>query len=211
MTPGGGAIFEPRGMVGKIYKEDNYTLLHTKYECSGPCGFGEEDFFICFSHDTPRAWSFLTPGARLAAFIMRTTIPCYTQNMKALGLAVSEKIFLCFPHCKSMGANDPRGWTIFDPRGMVGRIYKEDHYTLLHTKYESSGPCGFGEEDFFCFSHDACMDPRGMVGRILLVKKIFLCFSHCKSMGAICCHGNQSSDPTWPKTYHNLSPSSMML
>ena len=35
-----------------------------------------------------------------------------------------------------------------DPRGTVGRIYKEDHYTLLHKKYESSGPCGFGE-DFF--------------------------------------------------------------
>ena len=38
-----------------------------------------------------------------------------------------------------------------DPRGTVGRIYKEDHYTLLHTKYGSSGPCGFGEEDFFMF------------------------------------------------------------
>ena len=38
-----------------------------------------------------------------------------------------------------------------DPRGTVGRIYKEDHYTLLHTKYESSGPCGFGEEDFLVF------------------------------------------------------------
>ena len=36
-----------------------------------------------------------------------------------------------------------------DPRGMVGRIYKEDHYTLLHTKYESSGPCGFEEEVYF--------------------------------------------------------------
>ena len=67
--------------------------------------------------------------------------------MKALGLVVSEKkIFLCFSHCKS---NDPRGGAIFDPRGMVVRIYKEDHYTLLHTKYESSEPCGFGEEDFF--------------------------------------------------------------
>ena len=57
-----------------------------------------------------------------------------------------------------------------DPKGTVGRIYKEDHYTLLHTKYVSSGPCGFGEE------------------------YLFLCFSHCKSMGAICCHGNQSSE-----------------
>ena len=34
-----------------------------------------------------------------------------------------------------------------DPRGTVGRIYKEDHYTLLQTKYV---PCGFGE-DFLKF------------------------------------------------------------
>ena len=40
-----------------------------------------------------------------------------------------------------------------DPGGTVGRIYKEGHYTLLQTKYESSGPCGFGE-DFLCFTHD---------------------------------------------------------
>ena len=52
--------------------------------------------------------------------------------------------FKCFP-------NDPRGGARMDPRGTVGRIYKEDHYTLLHTKYESSGPYGFGEEDFLKF------------------------------------------------------------
>ena len=42
-----------------------------------------------------------------------------------------------------------------DPRGIVGKIcsrnYKEDHLTLLHTKYESFGPCGFEEEDFLKF------------------------------------------------------------
>ena len=91
--------------------------------------------------------------------------------MKVLGLVVSEnKIFLCFSHFKSMGANDLRGRAIFDPRGMIGRIYIEDHYTLLHTKYESFGPCGFGEEDFFMFfpypRGRARMDPRGTVGRI---------------------------------------------
>ena len=56
-----------------------------------------------------------------------------------------------------MGANDHQGGAIFDPRGMIGRIYKEDHYTLLHTKYESSGPCGFGKEDFFYVFPIVCL------------------------------------------------------
>ena len=30
-------------------------------------------------------------------------------------------------------------------------------------------------------------------------------------MGAICCHGNQTSDPIWPKTYCSLFPDPMML
>ena len=112
MTPQGGACMNPRGTVGRIYKEDHYTLLLTKYESSGPCGFGEEDFFS---------------------------------------------------HCKSMGATDPWGGAIFDPRGMICRIYKKDHHTLLHTKYEGSGPCGFGEEDFFMFC--PIMPPgRGLYG-----------------------------------------------
>ena len=82
-------------------------------------------------------------GARLAGFIKRNTIHCNKQNMKALGLVVLEKkSFYVFPMT-------PRGGAHMDPRGTVGRIYKEDHYTLLLTKYESSGPCGFGEEDFF--------------------------------------------------------------
>ena len=38
-----------------------------------------------------------------------------------------------------------------DPRGTVGSIYKGEYYTLVHTTYESSGPYGFGEEDFLKF------------------------------------------------------------
>ena len=64
-----------------------------------------------------------------------------------------------------------------DPRGLIDRINVVDHYTLLHTKYISSGPHGFREEDFLSFSHYKSMaahdlwgvanlDPRGMVGRI---------------------------------------------
>ena len=99
---------DPRARVSRIYMEDHYTLLHTKYESSGPCGFGEEDF-LCFSHDAP----------------------------------------------PPPPPPPPPGEARMDPRGTVGRIYKEDHYTLLHTKYESSRPCDFGEEHFLCFSHDA--------------------------------------------------------
>ena len=95
-------------------------------------------------NDMPGAW---TPGAPLAAFIKESIIHWSTQHMKALGHMVSEKkIFLCFSH-DAPGA----GPVWMDPRGTVGRIYKEDHYTLLKTKYESFGPCGFGEEDFLKF------------------------------------------------------------
>ena len=88
---------DPRGMVGRIYEEDHYTLLHTKYESSGPCDF-REDFFMFYPwHPPPGAGPVWTPGALLAGFIKRTTIHCYTQNMKALGLVISEKIFKFFP------------------------------------------------------------------------------------------------------------------
>ena len=46
MTPPGGAHIDPRGTVGRIYKEEHYTLLQTKYKSSGTCGFGEKDFYV---------------------------------------------------------------------------------------------------------------------------------------------------------------------
>ena len=52
----------------------------------------------------------------------------YIQNIEALGLLVSEKkIFVSFSHCKSMETIYPRGVAKFDPRGMAGTIYVEDH------------------------------------------------------------------------------------
>ena len=56
---------------------------------------------------------------------------------KALDLVISVKkvFFFCFSHGKSMGSNDPRGGAIFDPRGMIRRIYVKVHITMLNTKY----------------------------------------------------------------------------
>ena len=125
------ACREPRGRVGRRYEKDHYTLLHTKYECSGPCGFGEVFFSIVSLWEliTPGVGSFLTPGAWLAE-LLRGPLYIATHKIEKLwALWFWRRFFLCFPHCKSIGANDP----------------------------------------------------------------------HCKSVGVICCHGNQSSDLTWPK------------
>ena len=59
MTCLGSGLIDPRGTVGRIYKEEHYTLLHTKYESSGACGFGVEDFFYVFP--IVSLWELLTP------------------------------------------------------------------------------------------------------------------------------------------------------
>ena len=126
------------------------TMLYIKYTSFLSCCC-REDFFIYFHYksmvdnDMPGAWPVWTPGAPLAGFIKRNTIHCCKQNMKALGLEVSEKFFFyVFPMT-------PPGRGPCRPQGPVGRIYKEDHYILLQIKYESSGSCGFEEENFFMF------------------------------------------------------------
>ena len=106
---------DPRGTVGRICKEEYYTLLHTKYESSRPYGFREEDIFHykpMSDNDAPGAGPVWTPGAQLAGFIKRTTINCYTQNMKALDLVVSEKNF--FSHDTPP---TPPGWGLYRPQG----------------------------------------------------------------------------------------------
>ena len=89
---------------------------------------------------------------------------------------VSEKkIFEFFSHSKSIETINLRDLAKFDPRGMNGTIYVEDHWPLPHTKYQSCGPSGFREEDFFSHSKSmetinprgvAKFDPRGMNGTI---------------------------------------------
>ena len=49
------------------------------------------------------------------------------------------------------------------------------YYTLLHAKIK-------------------------VLGLVVLERIFFFYFSHYKSTGAICCHGNQRPDPTWVLT-----------
>ena len=84
-----------------------------------------------------------------------------------------------------------------DRRGMAGSIYEGYHLTLLHTKYLSSVPYGFREEDFFSPYKStranehlgmASLDPRGMVGRIYVGDQLRLLHTKYLSSGPISSH-----------------------
>ena len=68
-------------------------------------------------NDAPVAWPIWTPGSRLTGIIKGLTKHCFTQNIKALGLMVSEKTFYGFSYYKSMEANDPLGRGQLGPQG----------------------------------------------------------------------------------------------
>ena len=72
IEPRGGAIFDPRGIICRIY-----VKLQKKND-----------------DDSPKLGPVWIRGARLAGFIKRTTIHCYTQNMEVLGL---EDFFMFVP------------------------------------------------------------------------------------------------------------------
>ena len=154
--PRGGAIFDPRGMVGRIYEEDHYTLLHTKYGSSWPCGFGEEDLFM-FSYDAPGAGPVWTPGAQLAGFIKRTTIHCYIQNMKALGLVVSEKkiFFYVFPIVSLWELMTPGAGPFLTPGAWLAGFIKRTTYHCYTQNMKALGLVVSEKKIFSYFPHDA--------------------------------------------------------
>ena len=109
MMPPGQGHMDPRGMVGRIYKEElglvgffyvplaaftKENIIHWSTQHMKALGHmvSEKKIFYVFPMTPPE-----TPGERLAefiaGFIKRTTIHCYPQNMKALGLVVLEKNF----------------------------------------------------------------------------------------------------------------------
>ena len=94
--PGAWPVWTPGVPLAALIKESNihWSTQHMK---ALDHMVSAKIFFLCFSHDAPGAGHVWTPGAWLAGFmarfIKRTIIHCYTQNMKALGLVVSEKIF----------------------------------------------------------------------------------------------------------------------
>ena len=111
--PGAWPVWTPGVPLGALIKE---SIIHWSTQHMKALGHmvSEKKIFLCFSHDAPGAGPVWTPEARLAGFIAefikRSTIHCYTQNMKALGLVVSEKIFYNFSHdAPGQGPYAPQG------------------------------------------------------------------------------------------------------
>ena len=99
--PGAGLVWIPGARLAGFLKR---TTIHCYTKNRKALGlvisekifFRVSGIFLCFSHDPPGAGLVWIPGARLAGFLKRTTIHCYTKNRKALGLVISEKIFFMF-------------------------------------------------------------------------------------------------------------------
>ena len=130
--PRGVANLDPRGLIGRIYVDYHLSLLHTKYTSFRQCGFREERFFKCFSHykpmadnDAPGAWPIRIPGTLLAGIIKGLTKHCFTQNIKALGLMVTEKkIFRCFPIISLRRPMTPGAWPTLAPGAWLAGFIK---------------------------------------------------------------------------------------
>ena len=103
-APGAGPVWTPWARLAGFMKRTTRHCYTQNMKALGLVISENKNFFYVFpivslwELITPGAGSFLTPGPWLAGFIKRTIKHCYTQNMKALGLVVSEKIFLYFPH-----------------------------------------------------------------------------------------------------------------
>ena len=74
----------------------------------------------------PGAWPIWILASRLAGIIKGLTKHCFTQNIKALGLMVSEKKigFTFCPIISRWRPKNPRDVANLDSRGMIGRIYE---------------------------------------------------------------------------------------
>ena len=90
-----------------------------------------------------------------------------------------------FPILRLWQITTSRGVGCTNPRGIVGRICKEGHSTLLHIKCKCSGPCGLEKIFFDCMAKvanellgGALLGPRGMICMIYI--KLHITMLHIK-------------------------------
>jgi len=126
-------------------------MLYTKYESSGPCSFGQEDFWkLHLKTYFLTLWPISTINLnRLNNFDSEQprnhSCEVWSNSHKRFKSRCRLKFYLY----NSMLNCDPWGGVNLNPRGIILTTLVEDLEMMLYTKYESSGPCSFRREDFF--------------------------------------------------------------
>ena len=121
----------------RYHVHDSVYILHTKWESSGPCSFGDEDVFF--------------PLKAMGANDPRGMVGRISQNIKALGLVVSEKktFFYVLP------MTSPGAWPVWTPGAQLAGFIKRTSIHCYIQNGKALGSCGLEEEGFFflSFSH----------------------------------------------------------
>ena len=115
-------------------------MLHTKYESSGPCGFGE-DFFMFFPYRS-RGGACIDPRGMVGRIYIEdhyTLLHTKYESSGPCGFG-EEDFFLYFSH------DAPGAGPFLTPGARLAGFIKK---ITIHTKYQSSRPYGYGEEDIF--------------------------------------------------------------
>ena len=100
----------------------------------------------------PQEGTISNPMVMLSRIYVKLYITMPHNKYRSFGCCgFREEDFLCISIISLWQIMMLRGGTCMDPRGTFSSIYKEDHNTLLHTRYKSPGLCGFREEDCFMF------------------------------------------------------------
>ena len=101
--------------VGTLRNKRTMMVLYRSPEC-----YAVKDDNPTFQLVTPGAGPVLTPEASNEQTWLRSTRRCYTKNIKALGLPLSEKknSEICLL-CSYAPTCEPQGRTSPDPRGIV--------------------------------------------------------------------------------------------
>ena len=113
-APGAGPVWTPGARLAGFMKRTTKHCYTQNMKALGFLVSEKKNFFVfpivsLWELMTPGAGSFLTPGPWLAGFMKRTIKYCYTQNMKALGLVVSEKKIFVYIFQKTPPGRGPYG------------------------------------------------------------------------------------------------------
>jgi len=126
-------------------------MLYTNYESSGPCSFRQEDFWkLHFKNRFLTLWpTYATNQNHLNNFRRGPpgTIPVQFGQIPISGSR--EDVVCSFPYIIQFKIVTPGAGSISTPGGIIWTTLVEDLKMKLYTKYESSGPCSFRQEDFW--------------------------------------------------------------